>query len=111
VYVDDILVCADEQEVEFLKQEFVKRYKWITIEVGNKHSYLGMQVTVKPRCVEINMQFYIEKILADFGKLSTFKTPAMKDLFVVQEKDYLDENQRKLFHMMVARLLYLSKRV
>ncbi len=46
VYVDDILVCTDEQEVKFLKQEFVKRYKWITIEVGNKHSYLGMQVII-----------------------------------------------------------------
>ena len=93
VYVDDILVCTDEQEVEFLKQEFVKRYMWIMIEVGNKHSYLGMQVTIKPRCVKINMQFYIEKILADFGELLTFKTPATKDLFLVQEKAYLNESQ------------------
>ena len=30
---------------------------------------------------------------------------------MVQEKDYLNENQQKLFHTMVARLLYLSKRV
>ncbi len=93
VYVDDILVCTDEQEVEFLKQEFEKRYKWIMIEVGNKHSYLGMQITIKPRGVEINMQFYVKKVLADFGKLLTYKTPATMDLFVVQEKDYLDEDQ------------------
>ncbi len=42
VYIDDILVCVDKQEVESLKHEFVKRYKWIKIKVGNKHSYLGM---------------------------------------------------------------------
>jgi hypothetical protein len=100
----------DKQEVEFWKQEFVKRYKWIMIEVGNKHSYLGMQITFKPRCVEIDVQFYVKKVLADCGKLSTYKTPATKVLFLVQEKDYLNEDQQKLFHTMVARLLYLSKR-
>jgi len=55
------------------------------------------------------MQFYVKNVLADYGELLMYKTLATKDLFVVQEKDYLNEEQGKLFHMTVARLLYLSE--
>jgi hypothetical protein len=47
VYVDDIHVCAEAPEIQILKQAFINRYKWITLDVGIKHSYLGMQTRIK----------------------------------------------------------------
>jgi hypothetical protein len=43
-------------EIQNLKEAFIKRYKWITLDVGVKHSYLGMQMTIKQDCMEIDMQ-------------------------------------------------------
>ncbi len=48
IYVDDILILADDSELqkieEFLKSEFT----WITMVIDNKQSYLGMhQIALK----------------------------------------------------------------
>jgi hypothetical protein len=111
VYVDDILVCAKQEELERMKRAFIGEFKWITADVGDKHSYLGMQLTISKGCIEVNMQFYIEKILAAYGDLREYATPGTKDIFMVDEKAaVLPEKEQKLFHTTVARLLYLSKR-
>ncbi len=55
VYVEDILACADTSELQLLKEAFFKRYKWITLDIGRKHYYLGMQTTIRQGCVDINM--------------------------------------------------------
>jgi hypothetical protein len=46
VYVDDILIIADAEELERLEREFVSAFKWITMSVGPSHSYIGMQIGV-----------------------------------------------------------------
>jgi hypothetical protein len=48
IYVDDILILADDSKLqkieEFLKSEFT----WITMVIDNKQSYLGMhQIALK----------------------------------------------------------------
>jgi hypothetical protein len=86
-----LLVNADENEMHFFKQAFAKQYKWITIKVGNVHSYLGVQVSFKLRCMETDMWFYVKQVLANNGKLLMYKIPATKDLFVVHKKHYLIE--------------------
>jgi len=39
IYVDYILVLADEPETERLRQAFIQKYQWITMEYGSVHSY------------------------------------------------------------------------
>jgi hypothetical protein len=39
--------------------------------------------------MEVNMCFYIEKILVDYGELEVFETPATKELFMAKEGDWL----------------------
>ena len=47
IYVDDVLVLAPEQEIDRLQQAFVKPFRWITMENGSAHSYLGMQLILE----------------------------------------------------------------
>jgi len=88
IYVDDILVIADEAEIEQLNQEFIKEYQWITMEIGETHSYLGMQIHLKKGYAIIGMAHFIEKLLAECGEvnLREFTCPAAKDIFMVDEK-------------------------
>jgi len=113
IYVDDILVLADEAEIERLNQAFVKEYQWITMEISSIHSYLGMQIQFHQGYAMINMSHFVDKLLQTCGEddLTEFKCPATKKLFAVDEKaTKLTEAERKAFHTNVAKLLYLTKR-
>jgi len=112
IYVDDILVLANEEEMERIKQAFIDEFQWITMDVSDSHSYLGMHIMMKDGCVVIDMQNFIDKLLEEHGEeLREFATPADKNIFVVDEKaKVLVEAERKLFHTAVAKLLYLTKR-
>jgi hypothetical protein len=112
IYVDDILVLANEEEMERIKQAFIDEFQWITMDVSDSHSYLGMHIMMKDGCVVIDMQNFIDKLLEEHGEeLREFATPADKNIFVVDEKaKVLVETERKLFHTAVAKLLYLTKR-
>jgi hypothetical protein len=46
IYVDDILVIGDDKEFERLRAAFTKEFRWITMEVSNVLSYLGMHVVL-----------------------------------------------------------------
>ena len=35
IYVDDILVLADEEEVQRIRDAFVEEYQWITMDVSD----------------------------------------------------------------------------
>jgi hypothetical protein len=111
VYVDDILMIVTEEEVTRLHGLFVEEFRWITMEVGRKQSYLGMQISFRSGEVRVDMKSYIEKILITFGKeLVQYQNPGRKDLFMVEEEDNLSSDEVKTFHTAVAKLLYLAKR-
>jgi hypothetical protein len=113
IYVDDILVFANDEEMKNLKDAFIKEFQWITMEVGASHSYLGMQITMKDRRAIIDMSNFIEKLLDNCNEkeLKKHSSPAGKDIFTVDEKaSVLNEAERRSFHTSVAKLLYLSKR-
>ena len=111
IYVDDILVIADKVEIERLRNTFTEEFTWITMEVGKKHSYLGMQICLEDGCVMIDMIHYITKILESIENLEDSSVPANKNIFVVDEHSaLLSEGERKRFHTLVAKLLFLSKR-
>jgi hypothetical protein len=111
IYVDDILVLADVVELERIKEVFVREFTWITFEVNNQHSYLGMQVSLEQGTATIDMKNFIDKLIGDCVNLREYTSPAAKNAFWVDPKaELLNEADRKLFHTKVAKLLYLSKR-
>jgi len=113
IYVDDILVLAEESEIERIRDAFIQAFQWITMEVNDSHSYLGMQIIMKKGFAVIDMSHFIERLLDSSGEtnLRKFMSPAGKDIFSVQDKaTLLPEPERKMFHTSVAKLLYLSKR-
>jgi hypothetical protein len=111
IYVDDILVIATREEMERLRARFIAKFQWITMEVGITHSYLGMQIKLFDGYTTIDMIHYIEKMLTEVNSEKTFATPATKKIFDVDETAVvLNEEERKKFHTLVAKILFLSKR-
>ena len=47
IYVDDILVLAEEKETVAIRDAFVEAFQWITMEIGDTHSYLGMVLKLR----------------------------------------------------------------
>ena len=81
---------------------------------GKTIDYLGMcmDYTVKGK-VKISMYDYIDKMLTELPSYmnGVSTTPAAFNLFNVDDGvEKLDENKAQLFHHLVAKLLYLSRR-
>ena len=111
IYVADILVIADTDEIERVKEFFVREFTWITTETSRTHSYLGMQISFHDGCVTVDMKHYIEKLFIEDGDLEEYTSPAARNVFSVNPAvKILDEKDRKAFHTVVAKLLFLSKR-
>lgn len=84
---------------------------------GATHSYLGMQITLQHHRVLIDMPHLVKATLVEFHqkmKLTMIKLRSMPDskrYFVVNnESPLLNDLQKKIFHTVTAKLLYLAKR-
>ena len=84
---------------------------------GKKHTYLGMDLDyTTPGQVSISMFDYIDQILATFQKEypecgGTKTCAAPRNLFVVDEDaEKLSTNKTIVFHNLVAKTLYTTKR-
>ncbi len=111
VYVDDVLIIATEKEIKRLEERSIKEFRWVTLDVGKVHSYLGMKLEFADRCVKIDMRSYIEGVLMGIKGLKAYQGPANKGLFTVaSDEAKLTAVETKRFHTVVAKLLYLSRR-
>ncbi len=72
IYVDDILVTADSEEIENLESRMKERFSEITSKQGPTISFLGMTITKGKDEITINQNGYIERISKDL-KLSENK--------------------------------------
>ena len=117
VYVDDLLITSKNKEAATaLLKSITKRYKDVKSHEGSKLEYLGMSIDMTEEgSAIITMSGMEDRIVEDSaldnsGKATT--SPASNNLFEIDEQSIpLEEKERKKFHAMVARLLYLSKRV
>jgi hypothetical protein len=76
-------------------------------------SYLGMNIEVQDHAIIVDMHYYIEQLLSEVSsKLTSYKTPAAKECFQIATTNspLLDNDAKKKFHTMVAKLLNLAKR-
>jgi len=110
VYVDDILKLATADKIKRLEEAFTEEFRWITLEIGTSHSYLGMQLNFGSGFVTIDMTFYVDKVLSEHQDVTSTMIPAHKVLFRVDKaSELLKSGEARKFHTTVARLLYLSK--
>jgi hypothetical protein len=71
-----------------------------------------MRITVRDKCIEVDMAGYINKILKDRDDLRSSTTPAGQSLMENSETSpLLDDKRQKIFHADVAKALFLAKRV
>ena len=116
VYVDDLMVTSKiDADVDEVFEYLSKAYGPITISSGTKLSYLGMNFDFGvPGKVKISMSGYVDEIL-DYVKIrpnEKASTPATSKLFEIDDNSpLLNEMDKNGFHSMVAKLLYMAKRV
>lgn len=111
LYVDDLMItCKDktvlDEVIKSLQDKFGAK-----ANVGTVHSYLGMSFNFEKQGeVSITMEGYTDELLNFAGIKGTVKTPATENLFTNDDSKPLTDIKRKLFHTLVAKLMYLAKR-
>ena len=87
----------------------------MSVTRGDKHNFVGMNFCfTKDGKVEIIMRDYLEECIKTFGEAFNggAKTPAQADLFKSSEEaEKLSEEKAEIFHHVVAKLLFVAKRV
>jgi hypothetical protein len=87
----------------------------LTITRGKKHEYLGMLLNFGEKGkVKVDMIIYVEGLLANVPSdmCGMANTSAASHLLQINNENptLLEANKRKMFHTLVAKLLYLAKR-
>jgi hypothetical protein len=117
-HVDDLKISHVNKEVvediiEMLNKKFGKESP-LTTTRGRILEYLGMTLDYSTKGkVKISMYDYIDKLLTELPSdmNGSARTPAASHLFNVnKDAKKLQEESAQLFHHLVAKLLYLSRR-
>ena len=116
-YVDDLKVSHMEHDVNMevidtLRQHFGD----LKATTGDKHTYLGVNYTIdrKKKVVKMEAKRQVQEAIDKFPQdsLREIQSPAGQGLFNVDEElQPLPEDKADLFHSIVAKLLWLEKRV
>ena len=114
-YVDDNKIShVNPKVVTSIIEGIESRFGKMTVTRGNEHEFLGMDIVFNnDETVTIGMDRYVKEAIADFGEKITRKaaTPATKTLFDVSpDAELLEVEKQELFHSIVVKLLYVSKR-
>jgi hypothetical protein len=109
LHVDDILANVDREEAMALKARLEKAFGTIQFEEGSRLSCLGMQLELRKEGAVVNMSFYAKQLLE--GKnLKEAPSPSTKKMFEVDEgSPLLGDEEKKIVHSMVAKLLFVAK--
>jgi len=117
-HVDDLKISHVDPKVvndviKKLEAKFGQESPLVTSQ-GQKIEYLGMCIDYMEKGkVKISMHEYINKMLAELPSdmNGTSTTPAALHLFNIDKgAEKLDTDRAQLFHHLVAKLLYLSRR-
>lgn len=96
VYVDDLLILANQEELGGLKLSFTDEFRWIMIEEGKIHSYLSMQLSFETGQVKVNMPYYLKTVI---NRYSDLKAEGKEELVCVESGFTFAEQKRKqVFH-------------
>ncbi|CAJ1950974.1 unnamed protein product [Cylindrotheca closterium] len=118
-HVDDVLASHMEQQV--LEDFFTwvnEKYgglKEVTCTRGKVHTYLGMTLDLsKKGKMKIRMDDYVDRMLSEFPVKfkhnEVQETPAGNNLLEKGKGAPLEKERHEVFHLFVAKSLFLSKR-
>jgi hypothetical protein len=110
-HVDDgIATCEDERELDKFLQELLDEFGEVRSTRGKVHEFLGLVLDFTEDTVcQITAPRLTEEATKDYGIKSSVKTPALPDLFDIDdESDLLEEPVRRKFHSVVQKLLYIG---
>jgi hypothetical protein len=116
VYVDDLFItCSDPKAVDDFVRFIQHKFKTITVHDGPILSYLGMRMNFEvPGKVSVTMPGYVNDLLDNLGVQGSVTTPATAQLLDINQDEkaapVLSVKDAKIFHTIVAKLLYLAKR-
>jgi len=114
IYVDDLLVLTyNAKDAEWAINGLKGRFKRVKCRTGEKSfDYLGMRVTINNGSAILNMDGYEDSMLELMPGLKDYKYPADERVFEVHpDSVVLSRRESKVFHTIVAKLLYYSMRV
>jgi hypothetical protein len=114
-HVDDLknsYVCREvlEQEIKWLEL----MYGPLAGSIGSMHTYLGMDMCFEGKRLKVSMIEYLQEIVEEFpfDLLNKAVTPTGPYLFDKDEDSILLNNEKsKIFHQMVAKVLWAAMRV
>ena len=114
VYVDDILAISSKREnIEWLFRELEKNYGKMKVIIGEEtFTYVGMEFNFSEKgSCKISMNRYTRGILDEWQCGGMAEYPAAKNLFEAGDDTKMTEECQQDFHSLLAKLLYLAKRV
>jgi hypothetical protein len=114
-YVDDNKIShVNPKTVDWVIEEIENKFGKMTVKRGKSHTFVGIDFTMtEDGKVEINMKEYIKECIEAFGETINkgATTPAKSNMFDVDdESEPLNEEKSDIFHHIVSKLLYVSKR-
>ena len=114
-HVDDLKIShVDEQVVNRVIDKLESNYGKMSMTIGNQHKYVGMNLIYNSNgTVTIYMRDYVKESIAEFPETidRAAVNPAAANLFEVRpDIPRLSHDQSAIFHRIVAKLLFVSKR-
>ena len=110
VKVSHVNMSVVSDIIKYMQQEFGN----ITVSRGNSQTYLGMDIEfLKNRRISITMKRYIKKLLDMLPGVvkGTTTSPTKKDMFDVDTTSRaLNKKSADLFHSVIAKILWITKR-
>jgi hypothetical protein len=109
LHVDDIPANVNAEEAARLKQRLMEQFGTVQFTVSGRLSYLGMQIDITRDGTIIDVSFYVKHTLEGVD-WPVRASPGTKPTFVVEEgAQKMCEEERKVFHSTVTKLLVLAK--
>ena len=114
LHVDDLKVaCIDRRGIEYVVDMLNREYTKANVYEGSKLDYLGMIFNYGlPGEVSIDMSKMVLEFLNELEVPEEARrdTPAASHLLDISDNAaLLDESNKKLFHSLVAKALYMAK--
>jgi len=114
VHVDDFMITTTSEPLDLVLADMNNVFGDVSVVRGRKHNYLGMVFDfASDDCLHVSMLTTFDDILScartgnDMASL-----PARSNLFSIDSTSaLLSVEDEEYFHSMVAKLLYLAKRV
>ena len=116
-YVDDLKISHMEHAVNMeIIDKLREHFGDLKATTGDSHTYLGVNYTIdrKKKCVHMEAKKQVQEATNKFPDhdLREVKSPSGQGLFSVDEElKLLAEDKAEIFHSVVAKLLWLEKRV